>query len=392
MSGDRSDTKEGQPEPGARLTFNGLFDALAKHWSVRYRDAQKRGASVSYDMSEATLTGDDDCAWRQPLAAGVNVEAIWALLIRQTAPPKKPSKKPLPPPHPRLARLYTLRCVRGHRYSPSRKVQLHEGQLLDDLRYAILRDPQYERPARLRLLLANAKAPELPTRQSVCEGRPYDVVNPSPWAKDVLSILESARFRFYIEQFREDFEALDEFRRTHTCRPSRKLVVQRCAYDRVEQTVRGPRQIYEQTAGFTDLPRDGQGRADVVIRSRFFRSLNRRFNAADFWPEHVAGDLRERWFGPAGQQLDTRAELPFIERDVSSSQTQILAVFLSLPGLEALATDPAKKFIDEGSLHSICVAKIVIDRPTSTGRYIDPVDAFVYRDSVVAIFYEFMRR
>jgi hypothetical protein len=86
VSGDRSDTKEGQPEPDARLTFNGLFDALARHWSVRYRDAQKRGASVSYDMSEATLTGDDDCAWRQLLAAGVNVEAIWALLIWQTAP------------------------------------------------------------------------------------------------------------------------------------------------------------------------------------------------------------------------------------------------------------------------------------------------------------------
>jgi hypothetical protein len=63
-------------------------------------------------MSEATLTGDDDCAWRRLLAAGVNVEAIWALLIRQTAPPKKPSKKPLPPPHPGLARLYTLRRVR----------------------------------------------------------------------------------------------------------------------------------------------------------------------------------------------------------------------------------------------------------------------------------------
>jgi hypothetical protein len=112
VSGDRSDTKEGQPEPGARLTFNGLFDALARNWSVRYRDAQKRGGSVSYDRSEATLTGDDDCAWRQLLAAGVNVEAIWALLIRQTAPPKKPSKKPLPPPHPGLARLYTLRRVR----------------------------------------------------------------------------------------------------------------------------------------------------------------------------------------------------------------------------------------------------------------------------------------
>jgi len=75
--GDRSEVEEDHldAEPGARLTFNGLFDALAGHWSIRYRNAQKRGAKVSYDMSEATLTADDDCVWRELLAAGVNVEA-----------------------------------------------------------------------------------------------------------------------------------------------------------------------------------------------------------------------------------------------------------------------------------------------------------------------------
>ena len=34
----------------------------------------------------------------------------------------------------------------------------------------------------------------------------------------------------------------------------------------------------------------------------------------------------------------------------------------------------------------------VIDHPTSIGRYIDPVDAFVYCATAVAIFYEVMRR
>ena len=164
--GDRSEAKEGEPEPGARLTFNGLFDTLARYWSIRYRAAQQRGATVSYDMSEATLTGEDGGAWRELLAAGVNVEAIWALLIRQVVPPKKPPKKPPLPPHPGLAQLYRLRRAPGRKHAVGRKVQLHEGQLLDDVRYAILRDPQYERPVRLRLLLAGAAAPKLPTRRA----------------------------------------------------------------------------------------------------------------------------------------------------------------------------------------------------------------------------------
>src|SRR5438445_1804886 len=64
----------GELQPGARMTFNGLFDTLAPFWSMKYRAAQSRGATVSYDMLEATLTGDEDGgAWRELLAAGVNV-------------------------------------------------------------------------------------------------------------------------------------------------------------------------------------------------------------------------------------------------------------------------------------------------------------------------------
>src|SRR5215468_9728133 len=98
--GDRSEARKnefGEFElVGARMTFNGLFDVLAPFWSIRYRDAQKRGAKVSYDMAEATLVGaggKDGGVWRELLAAGVNVEKIWELLIRQTRPGKKPPKK-----------------------------------------------------------------------------------------------------------------------------------------------------------------------------------------------------------------------------------------------------------------------------------------------------------
>ena len=86
--------------------------------------------------------------------------------------------------------------------------------------------------------MADAKAPELPTRQSICEERPYDIVNLGQRSKNVLTVLENARLRFYVQQFREDFEALDEFRR-YQPRPPRVLRPHRCGYERVEQTVRG---------------------------------------------------------------------------------------------------------------------------------------------------------
>src|SRR5262249_22973220 len=77
-------------------------------------------------------------------------------------------------------------------------------------------------------------------------------------------------------------------------------------------------------------------------RSRFFRAINRRFNAADFWLEQPPSFCRERWFNTveAGHPQSNS----FAELDISSSQTQILAVFLGLPKLEVLAGAPDFKF------------------------------------------------
>jgi hypothetical protein len=360
MFGDRMLDED--DEAGAQLTFNAVFDALARYWSLRYQSAQLRGATTSYDMAEATLVGaggDDGGTWRELVVAGVNVEAIWDLLTRQVEPSKH---IPHWQPHIGLARLYVLRRVSGKGHSRGRKVRLHQGRLLDDVRYEILRDAQYERPEHCRLLLAKDKAPALSPRQEVCEERPYDVVNINQRSRDVLDFLETSRLRFYVEQFREDFEALDEFVRTQpepAYQRQTSLRARRHGYDRVDQTVRALRPVYEQTAGLADLSRDTEGRAYVEIRSRFFRAVNRRFNAADFWPEHAPSDLRERWFGvddvseyglilveEADDLVEVGGDYPdeFAERDISSSQTQLLAAFLGLDHLEAVAGSQSPKF------------------------------------------------
>ncbi len=300
-----------QGQDGAQLTWNGIFDALARHWSVSYREAQRRDAVVTYSMAPRTICA----AWREMRWAGFDVEAIWTLLVRPTGA---------------LTKLYTLRRKSGKGHALGRKVQLVEGQLLDDVRCAILSDGQYVRPDHRRLLLADDHAPPLPPRQEVYEEQPYETVTLGERSRRVLSLLESARVQFYVGRFRQDFEARPEL----------------AAW----------RPIYEQTSGIVP---------EVVdIRSRFFRAVNRRFHAADFWPEHVPGNLRPRWFGATPYpvegfiDLDSRDqygepelarfedEVPntLVERDIASSQTQVLAVFLDLPDLEELACDPMQKF------------------------------------------------
>jgi hypothetical protein len=164
-------------------------------------------------------------------------------------------------------------------------------------------------------------------------------VNLNQRSRDVLSILEASRLRFNVGQFREDYEAAADFlgdRRRCPCKRE-----QRWAYEKLVAFVNDFRGVYERTAGFYDT-------GLVYIRSRFFRAQYRRFHAADFWPEHVPAEFRERWFGvdtsPRGFDEPTPTNR-FVEQDISSSQTQLLAAFLGLPDLEELAgrRDPTFK-------------------------------------------------
>jgi hypothetical protein len=304
-------------EAGAQLTWNALFDSLARHWSVTYRDAQHRGARVSYDMTRGTISA----AWREMLLAGFDPEAIWNTLIAPTGP---------------LAHLYELTRISGREHARGRKVRSIESALLDDVRLAILDDVQYEHQDRRRLLLADAEARSLPLRQGVCEERPYEIVTLGDRSRRVIGLLESARVRFYVDQFRTDFEVQPN----DTLRP-----------------------VYAETAGLSP-ERDADGNGYVKIRSRFFLAINRRFHAADFWPEHVASDSRARWFGiepvmdgqpvrnADGRLMPTDGSRvindmfsgDFIERDISSSQTQVLAAFLDLEDLAELAGRKKPKF------------------------------------------------
>jgi hypothetical protein len=236
-----------------------------------------------------------------------------------------PRWKPGEWPHEGLSQLFVLTRVGGVLHPRGRQVRLIEGPLLDNVRRAILGDRQYYRPVRRRLLLADESAAALPTRHETCEERAYDVVHLGGRSSDVLAILESSRVRLHVRQFRKDCEASPDLMSAF-------------------------RSVYERTGGLAD--------DTVDIRSRFFRALNRRFSAHDFWPEHVSKQHRLQWFSPAPIHahgwvddgdggdfyVDEEMSTKFIERDISSSQTQILSVFLGEPELEARATSRTLKF------------------------------------------------
>jgi len=211
-----------------------------------------------------------------------------------------------------------------------------------------------------------------PVHQRVCEEQPYNVVTLGPGSEHVLSILEGARVQFNVEVFRDDYETLRDYLKIHP-RPSMRS--QGRNYRKLRDFVSSYRRVYKQTDAIPvetvdewvqwgDQPHQGGYKPEPLprelwIRSRFFRSLNRRFHARNFWPERVHKEFRERWFSfPVHVPEQTHAEPGggqhepwehsvieahvspghYVERDVVTSQIQTLAVFLGIEDLEALAT------------------------------------------------------
>jgi hypothetical protein len=104
----------------------------------------------------------------------------------------------------------------------------------------------------------------------------------------------------------------------------------------------------------------------IKIKSAFSRALNRRFQWKNFWPGDVSGkpkrwelsphgtkyktSPRARWFAVEGARDKNDALLTDAEAlggyDISSSQTQILAVLLGLKKLEGIArAQPFKMYL-----------------------------------------------
>ena len=351
---------------GAMLTQNLLFDSLAKYWSIRYRRARLKGARTVYDMREETARK----AWRELVIVGIRISMLWHIVTGEW------SRAGINP-------LFTVTRTSGQGHARGWRVNvITDSQALHDFEDVLLADPLYRRRGVKQVIFAeNWKPAKRQVRQRVCAERPYNVVNLGPASERVLTMLEQARLKFNVEVFRGDYETIK--RGNLELHPywqpdplDLDLLIEMCRGRKRQAFLSRFRRIYEQTNGIPletkeeweqwgERPADAGMRPEPMsgyrwIRSRFFRAPNRRFHAANFWLENVPKVFRGRWFGvetPARQvevgsfdpddpleTIDLGPSWRLVNRDVSSSQTQILALLLGERELEAIATSTNPKF------------------------------------------------
>jgi len=367
------------------LTINSIFDALAARWSDRYREVREEGrAEVSWDMSLLTIRW----SWRDLLRNGIRLDALW-----QTVGPGCPG-------------LYTTSRVstRGRTVRVNREATLYRAYRATNPRGA----------GDSRLLLADAEAPALVADRQVADERAYNVVVAGARSRDLISRLEAARLWVRVPSVVEDFDRLtamatalrERIQREYDFdvatspakprvpgkRSARQWAMKHLKHRNVptvkalvEQWDTASGQ-WKQLEGIKDqlVPLD---REDVEIKSSFYKIVNRRYQAAHFWPAEVVGkdiverqldadtpqidmiaSRRGRWFrakskfemAEAGKEQKTAerwasdgwvddwaGELRQLQAvDVSSSQLQILAVFCGLTDLEnSLKERPFKEVI-----------------------------------------------
>jgi RadC-like JAB domain len=146
------------------LTQNLLFEALARFWSVRFRQATRKGVATLYDVSEETAKR----VWREVLNAGIRVETLWQIVTGEWSRTQE-AQNPL----------FWVSRVRGRGHARGWRVHARVGSL--DLRTfdeAIQEDRQYRRRGEQRMLFAEDwKARERRLRQKFCAERPYNIVN-----------------------------------------------------------------------------------------------------------------------------------------------------------------------------------------------------------------------
>jgi hypothetical protein len=327
------------------LTKNVLFDALASRWSRRYRKTRRTGARVSYNMRTKTV----DRALRELVLAGLRFDTLWLIVTGLWS-------------QSGLNRLFYVRRRGGKGHALGYSVDVNVGSVaFEAFEAALEADAQYRcRRQQWPLLLADDPRPQRrPIRQRVCAERSYNVVNLGTESERILSILEDARVEFDVELFRQDYKARENKYLQATAEPRRVRTAEETRqYRKLEGFVEAWRRLYRQTE---TLP------SRVWIRSRFFRGTNRRYHAANFWPETAPKEFRARWFSlpvydpgePASYEqigpddfVKVEASIPphtapgrYVERDVVTSQIQTLAVFLGIEKLETLATADLKGWL-----------------------------------------------
>jgi hypothetical protein len=320
---------------------------------------------------------------RDLLLNGVQLHVLWKLVSGTWS--RKSGRNPL---------YWANRAPRqGRNWSGYNVILRRHSRTLREFERFVRTDESYG-PGRLegvwRLWIEGQERPPFDVHPKICAEVPYNEVTIGERSEQVLRIQQQARLLFNTKAFVEDYTRVvfevkalrHELRTTYPFpkrgepkRPQgsaeRQLIRK---YRSARAFVMEFRAVYEQVKSVGDVPALPVGlvslRGFLPIRSVFYRVLNRRYQPAHFWPLAVSTKLdgqqavpdfwsqavdgtdeapllqeqtstRGRWFAPATGVIGPQR---LVGADISSSQTQLLAVLLGLEGLEREASSTETPF------------------------------------------------
>jgi hypothetical protein len=152
----------------------------------------------------------------------------------------------------------------------------------------------------------------------------------------------------FLKAFKRGLAEQDEFTREEIVKASiagwewrQKVRRELSRYDEVRDFLRLYQATYAQV-------QDKKG--TTLVRSRFTRSINRRYQPLHMWPTYVGEwrlfedaptDFRKRWFQARSPSPGLPCKL--VGYDISSSQTQIIAIVFGIEALESETTNTGKQ-------------------------------------------------
>src|SRR5262249_47625483 len=224
------------------------------------------------------------------------------------------------------------------------RVHLGNPARLEELRRLLPPSPDQCR----RLLFDTDPWPHRVDRYSICAERPFNGVEENETIVALLETMERTRLQFHARCFLADYwqwartvERVEQWKRRipykRRMRFARRMRVARRASIQLDAFRQGALDLFQQARGDIDAVPE-----TVLIKTRVFRDQEGRYHAQHFWPQYVGNkrtqiarlngvtvsvSQRAAWF-------TDRDGHTFAGYDVSSSQTQILAVLLDLADLE----------------------------------------------------------
>jgi hypothetical protein len=369
---------------GTMLTDNVLFDAVAERWSPAYGRALETTPATSADeMAPATV----EAARRDLICCGIRLAPLFALARRDVRDWYKP-----------------VRAADGWRVRPIEKPRSTSRLLLadDPPRKTLTRIHEYNRFA-------------VVASEDVTAEIGYSPVVSGLRSLGVAYTLEQTRLQLHVGAAREELERLEA-----------EEAKARAAFDAVRQpnrrvpwavrvetkdhktTVRITKNGWESAWTAEEIRalkalREAQGPVEalqpvvaalpasgmVTIKTQMRQSINRRWNATSFWPEHAAGsdseqsvEYPETRYGDDPDDVDGPLTVKTLARgrlfsvatrngrwekieklagvDVASSQWQILAILLGDSKLESK--------LQTRSAHEIAAAEVWPNDPDGAAR------------------------